>query len=453
MNGRNAITTPYADSRFAARGLGLADRVLLVLFVGLFFLPYIPGARLRADVVVGYVVLLAIPLVLRFTGRFEAQFFALAAAAFLWSLARIGASLFYGENYFFAIQLLTTLNFLFFAVCFFIAIRGWLVSLREPLLMYVLTASVLINGIAVFQWMAVDHPINAFIFQNYGGTLPASVAELPSDVIGDISTNAEFLAKIAGRYSSIFGGMYVLASFNVLIIALSVAALHWQGRTRMMTRLATMAIAAAFVGGALSASKTFYLGTMIALAILSTLSVINLRRFVLLVFLVLPAYFILMSGTSDDTTVGSVFELILAGDMDAVLGSRYGAGGLFGTITAVFTSPAILFFGVGVDIGDLYLADNGYLMPIIIGGIPLALTTYVAVGLMVRENYRQFRAGNVMAAGFLAAHGSFLVAAIGIPTYQLPRVTLLLLVLNLVFLASRPHKGHSPPRSAPTRTW
>lgn len=412
--------------------------MILLLFVAMFFLPFILGTRLRVDVAVGYAALLfTIPLVPRLTGRFETQFFVLAGAAFLWSLVRVGADLFIDENAFTAIQFLTALNFPFFAMCIFMVVRPRLVPLRERLLMILLAASIIINGISVFQWLAVDHPINTFIFQNYGGALPDSVVNLAPEVLGDISTNSEFLAKIAGRYSSIFGGMYVLGLFDVFVIATSVSALKGQREASTLKSLASTAILAALAGGILSASKSFYLGTIIALAILSVLSVINLQRLVLTLFLALPSLIILQADTSDDSMIKAAFDVIVSGDINGILDSRYSAEGLLGTIETVFASNEILLWGVGVNIGDLYLADNGYLLPIIIGGLPLALITYGAVWLMLKENYRQFRAGNVMAAGFFATHCSYLIAGIGIPAYQLPRVTLLFLVLNIIFLASR----------------
>jgi hypothetical protein len=454
------MSKPFGRRAAASRGVGPVDLEaaigfvrggLLVLIALSFFLPYLPGTRLRIDVVVGYMSILVVPFVSGFKERTVQKIFLLSLAAAVWSGARIGLSGLEKEDAFFAIQLVTALNFPFFAACLFLAFRTHLLRYKEQMLVTVLCLSVGINILAVFQWLDVDHPVNSFVFDNYGGALPASVEELPQDVVGGITTNAEFLAKIAGRYSSIFGGMYVLAAFDVMVIALSMAALSWTSSAINTRRIAAAAIGSALLGGVLSASKTFYLGTAIAVAALVVLRVVDPKRVLIMGLVAIPAYFLVSTEGADDSTVGSVFDLIWSSDMEAILGSRYSADGLLTTIETILSSPSILLYGVGKDIGELYLADNGYLMPIIVGGVPLAAMTYLAIALLVRENYRQFKRGNTIAAGFIATHISFLVAAIGIPTYQLPRVTLLFLFLNLLFLSFAHNREASPNRNGATR--
>ena len=426
------------DLDFSARSPGIFSKGIVVLLALSFFLPYVAGTRLRVDVVFCYVAILVLPFAARSSFKELRRITIAASLALVWTCARIGFGGVDEENAFFAIQLVTALNFLFFSSCIFLVMRPLLVPQREILLAAILWISVAVNLGALFQWFDVDHPLNAWIFRNYGGALPASVEELPQEVIGGITTNAEFLARIAGRYSSIFGGMYVLAAFNVLIIAMSIAAVRSREFSDRMGQLAGIAIGFALLGGVLSASKTFYLGSGIVLAVLGLCRVLKPATVIAMFVIAIPSYWLLRLESDDDSTVGSVFDLVWGGDMAAILGSRYSEDGLLGTIETVVTSSEILLMGVGTDIRDLFLADNGYLMPLIIGGAPLFALTYVAIALLLRENLRQARLGNTMAAGFFAVHVSFLVAAIGITTYQLPRVTLLLLLLNYVFLACKP---------------
>jgi hypothetical protein len=420
--------------RFASQNLEYREKVIILLILAILFAPFIPGTRLRPDVVLSY---LCVPFALIFIGRqpdWLLRIYGISLFCVLWTLTRILTSE-ESSSLFLSVQLLTGLNIIFLSVCVVITFSVVLRNGFRSLFHAVLIASLPINLVAISQWLATDSQLSQFIFEYYGGTIAESQVDLSVLVLGELVTQSEYLAKVAGRYSSIFAGMYALGAFNIIVIILALGALIGgsKGGVRL---LYILSIILGSAGGFLSASKTFYFGTFLGLIIFSQLSRSAIRGVVIIAILGAASVSYIYNLADEDSAIRAYFLGSADLSYSNVLESRYGADGLRETIIKVLTDPLVLLAGRGSDIDGYYMADSGYLPPLIVGGLPLLIATAISIYAIISRTLWCSRAGCPMAAALLAVQLVFVTLTLALPSYQIPRVSISLIILNLTYLLS-----------------
>lgn len=390
-----------------------------LLFIGLFFAPYLAGTRLRLDVVLCYAGAILMPISMLRRGSISKREGVLLLLSFICLMATTIFALKAPIGGFERINILTNYNFVAFSLLVFLAMRDSLVTSRYKLLAATFSASILVNAIALYQWADASSAFNREIYRLYGGAPTAYAASL------GYSSFSEFLVFAAKRYPSVFNGMHVLAIFDLMVLA-AVGHVISHKADPIAKWLAATAAVGAMVGGILSFSKTFVFGLVLLVVLQQALT----RRLRYVTFPVLLVGAILAIGdlTGSEERLLSIFE------SDA-LSTRYGEGGyLEGAVRDLVSSAEFFLLGVGDQLGFYSLADSLYVPPMLIGGV-LYLTLYLApIATLLMWNYSEHRKGNSWATTFLVVHLLFLVIGIGIPTYQVGRIAPLFLITNLAFL-------------------
>lgn len=401
-----------------------------VVFVLLFFLPYIAGSRLRFDLLLCYVaafyLLFSPDLIIKEAIKPLHGLLSLSIISVFFS----ASCLILPEIDLFAkINILTNYNFMFLSLCVFIVFYHRLIRSGERILTVLLLVSLPINAVAIGQWIDPVSGFNKTMYGLYGGLAPEEATQAGFDNF------AEFLAVSAHRYPSIFNGMHVLALFNLIIISIGINFLISQGLSSHQRRiLSVTAVSMAFVGGAVSFSKTFLFGFMLLLAFQMILSgrIKIFIRFVAISALVLTAFalFIFYAGLDE-----RLMEYINA---DA-LATRYGEGAyLANELAAIDTDFVFFIFGAGSTLSNYKLADSLYISVIVVGGVFYLIVYMLPYILLIRMNYAEHRRGNTWARSFAATHLTFLIIGVGIPVYQVGRIAALLIIINLCILTGRP---------------
>jgi len=414
---------PFACQSRCGRKSGALFSAIFALF---FFLPYLPGGRLRFDLLLCYgsaLYLLISPRQISSAAIRPLQ--GLISLSFICVIITAMFMILPDMDIFFKAIIVTNYNFMFFSLCVFIVFHRFLLRSRDKVVVVLLIASLAINAIAISQWLDPTSSFNKIIYSLFGGAPPEEAIRLGYETFG------EFLAVAAHRCTSIFNGMHTLAMFDLVIISIGINYLIlpilYSDRLRLF---ALCSVCMAFAGGAISFSKTFLLGVMLLLAMQLILSgkMRLLIRFmsVFMVILAVFAAFVYYAGIEEE---------LMAYITQDTLATRYGEGAYLAKELAVIeTDVGFLLFGAGVDLGSYKIADSLYISAIVVGGV-----TYLSVYLLpylflIKKNYREHLSGNPWARCFLAIHATFLAIGIGIPTYQVGRIVPLLIILNLCFL-------------------
>ncbi len=412
----------------------MRSRLFRLLFVAHFFLPYIGSSRLRVDVVVGYLCVALLPFRIRLKELTSIERLALSAAlaCALWSGARIALV---DEAFTERVVQFTYCTFPITALATFIVLRPWLGTM-EQLVTDLIPMSILVNLVAFEQARDPASGLNEQVFSLYGGY------NITTYSVGSL---AEFEVKYAGRCTGIFNGMHVLALFDVMILVLVLATLSGPRPSRIRQLLNALAGIAAFIGGVLASSKSFYYGAAVA-----TLAMLLLRQIPGSIWLAiwtglggLALRQVLSASSFADITV-DYFESVRAPSFDSTLGSRFGHGGfLRSTIDTILDKPLILLVGSSFEEPGLTMADNAYLGLIVVGGIPLLILFYASVLLPAFDALRRVMAGERRLAPIVAMTAAFLAIGIGIPSLQTGRIAPLFYLLMFVGLW-----GQAPERRA-----
>jgi hypothetical protein len=404
--------------RLAVAASARPSALVAVLLVVHAFLPYVPGSRLRADVAMGYLCALLLPWLTLKWSRVERIVMTVGVLSSAWCFIR----LFPGEaKWMDKIIHFTNYSFIPLSLATFMVWRRFLSRIEDGVVA-LLVISLPINGEALFQWA---DPTNAFhlqIFSLFGG---ANLTDT------DVGSYAEYMLVYAGRCTGIFNGMHALGTFNVIIIifALSYAA-KVSGSLRKSV-LPAVAGTFAVLGGVVAASKSFYFGVAIGVGVLLVLRRMSLTN-ALLIGTVTGAFGIpqLIAGSANDTTEAYV-EVAGHPTFENTLDTRYGSDGfLTPTVNALTENVGSMLFGVGSNFGQLVMADSAYLSTAVIGGLVLLILFFGTVLALVRALWADYVQGSLWAGSCLAMHVALLAIGVGIPTYQLGRLTPLAAIMT-----------------------
>lgn len=405
-------------------------------FIIMFFLPYI-GGRGRIEVAVAYLALLFILFKKVKMFPYEKSIFFIFSLYSLWTLIMILLN-FTGDILRTAI-VFTNENMLFLGMIIFLYFKEFLVKNTEKILLVFLYFSIFVNLIAVFQFLSPDHIINNKIFSLYGGTLSEGYVGIGGL---SISSNAEFLVKVAHRMTSIFTGMQFLAVYNLMVFSFAIIYLNL---FRSMNSFVFMLIIGlSFIGGVLSVSKSYYFGiiTFIMMFFIIALSrkKINKKKvqeFVFILFIVLVAFFVYLPNIvqflSENQTIYNFVQKVFDFDPNAILGSRYaGQGHLTETINMIFQDINLFFFGVGADLEKYVFGDSLYVSRVLVSGFIGLMLFLLELWTLTKWNYKIFR--NMNGKLLIVLYINLLIIGLGIPTYSMARLTMLLIILNLMLL-------------------
>jgi hypothetical protein len=152
----------------------------------------------------------------------------------------------------------------------------------------------------------------------------------------------------------------------------------------------------------------------------------------------------LIIRTDRDSNVSLYYEQMLSLDWDLIFAPRFGStGNLVSTIETVQNDLSLLLLGRGAQLDGLNMADNAYLPLILVGGLFHLVLFYLPFLLLMRLCWQE-RNANPWAAPFFTIYVTFFAMGLGIPTFQLGRITAALVLLT--FLAFRP-QSNAPPLS------
>ena len=403
----------------------MAQRLSFFLVV-IFFAPYIAGTRLRPEVVLCYSSLvISLFAVLRRGGRMDKREMRLLVLCLICAVATLIFAMRSSLEMFDLINTFTNYNFLLLSLFVYFSFRGMVIRGKKDIVSGLLFVSIPINLIACYQWADPVAKFNKLIYAWYGGVPTAYAASL------GYSSFAEFLVIAAKRYPSIFNGMHVLALFDLIILALAWHVLiDKEGRVPERKgwgrRLALIAVIGAVLGGILSFSKTFIFGSICLIVLHQVFS----KRLAYAIFPIVILAVIALAGALTGTG-----ERILQIFQSDALDSRYGEAGYLTTaINDLSSNVGMLFLGAGSRLAQYPLADSLYLPPILIGGVVYLIIYLMPIFYILAWNYKEHRSGNSWASVFLVLNVVFLIVGIGIPTYQVGRISPLLFLMNLAFL-------------------
>lgn len=410
----------------------LRNIILPLGFILIFFLPYIMGTRLRPEIPFLY---LCIPLwfIIRRKANFtERRILAIACSAAIFSIlcVLVGRS----GKLLPDIILWTNLNFIFLSTCAFMVFKPWLMRTRHALLIWFIVISIAINIIAYLQFQFPELPLHNKLFSLYGGYVND-----PSKRAGFI-TNAEFQVVAAKRYTSIFIGMHVLALFNVVVIGLCLGLLldRTIRKSILMRIVCYTSLVLGLTGGVLSASKTFYF-TMFSFGAAMLLLERNGKRWIVYItitFLLCVVVVYVADLAGSKSAISRILRTTLSLDASKIVGSRYSEQGyLHSTVRAITGNRELFMFGRGGNVAGLKMADSLFIPPFVVGGVIFFVLYVMQILLLIKVNF-DCRRESYLLKVFFALNASFLIAGIGIPTYQVGRIAPLLVILNLCFLGA-----------------
>jgi len=414
-------------------------------FILMFFLPYV-GGRGRVEVAVAYILLLFILFKKIRMLPYEKNIFFIFSLYSLWTLIIILLN--YTGDVFRTLIVFTNENMLFLGMIIFLFFKDVLVKNTKKILLIFLYFSILVNLIAIFQFLSPDHVINSKIFSLYGGTLSAGYAGIGGMSIG---SNAEFLVRVAHRMTSIFTGMQFLAVYNLIVFVFAVIYLNMFKRVNSFVFITIIGLS--FIGGILSVSKSYYAGILILLLIsliaLFSRKKINKKRikklmFILFILFVLILFYIpdILHFLSENQVISSFVQKVFSFDTSAMLGSRYSeTGHLTETINMIFQDLNLFFFGVGADLQKYVFGDSLYISRILVSGTIGLVLFLLGLWTLNKWNYKIFK--NINGVLLIILHIDLLIIGLGIPTYSMARLTMLLIILNLMVLNYEYRYKHS----------
>jgi hypothetical protein len=393
-----------------------------------FFLPYVPDSRLRVDVLTGYFALAVSPFLFRGADAGVVKIYALSALSSAWCLLRV---LLNPDDFLASTMVVTNHSFALLGVSLALLVRPR-PGMLEAAAKAIWIVSLVTNLVALEQWRDSSSLVSQFLYDQYGGAFEFDY---------DYASSAEFQVLYAGRHTGIFNGMHALAIFNIVVIMLSLG-----GRfPRQGAWLRMLAMGLAVVGGVLAASKTFYLGAAVGVGLLILFRRISFRQvWPGIVASLLLATLVIQSDR--DSIVSMYYEHILRLDPEWIFSPRFGStGNLYSTIEAVQNDLSLLLLGRGAQLDGLNTADNAYLPLILVGGLLHLVLFYLPYLALMRSCWQE-RNANPWAAPFFAIYVTFFAMGLGIPTFQLGRITALLVLLT--FFAFRSQSTAQPVSTA-----
>ena len=340
-----------------------------IVFVAMFFLPYIGDTRLRFEIV-----LFAILVLVAFfhSGAQKPYYLLLPPYVYIFTFGvfcytLVLAALSQHAPFINRAIDITNQNFLFLVLFGLLPLRHWLRTNAGDILRGIVMISLLVNVVALYQTLIPNGFVHDKIFSLYGGVIRE-----------DGLASAEFLCRVAHRCTSIFPTLQALALFDLLIIALL---MYLQSIRKIGTIVFWVGMVLAFVGGLATVSKTFMVGAPIIMLFSSD----RKQKFyfvALMAILVLPiaVVFTIDYQAILGRNIGLIDQIGENG-LSYIFASRFGGAGYGadGAFTVLYDSmkdiPGIFLTGVGSDYvhyGALY-TDNLYLQLIMYGGVPYAL--------------------------------------------------------------------------------
>jgi hypothetical protein len=218
--------------------------------------------------------------------------------------------------------------------------------------------------------------------------------------------------------------------------------------TRLERAFAAASVVLALGGGVLSGGKMFYLGVA---TLFATLLLVQ-RQFALVMWggLVAVAVFgVAPMFLREDAEVLLAMKRVLSGDADQIVGTRFRSDGyLTETIERLTTDRSLLWYGTGADLGHLIVADSLFLLPLATGGVPQLLLYVFPVLWLLFQLWRR-RGENEYLPALFSLHASFLMSGIGVPVYQMGRISPLIWIVTLTYVFAPPVKETRP--SAPSQ--
>jgi hypothetical protein len=396
--------------------MALRSRFFVMGLLCIMFAPYLAG-RLRADIVLMYLGVFYGMIAIRPHHLSRRWYLTLFLSAGFGALSM--AMLLANPN----LPLMSTgimwtnLNLVGLAICFGLGFKRLLANGWITLCKGIIICSIPINLIAVLQAEAPTHAANHLIWDNYGGVPSEDAIELGYDSF------AEFLAIGAQRYTGIFNGMHALGMFNIIVCAMCVV-LAMQRRAHTTLTLVYVGHLSSLVGGVLSMSKTFLFGYFI---FLTTLAILIRRLDLLVTALLLGVLLSLGIALFDES---GYFERAMEVNL---LDTRFGSQGFLREgVEYVFSGWDVLLFGNVLDLHRFPWADSLYLGPLLMGGgVFLLFYLFLPCSLAIMSLRLANASNTPYLMVFVALHITWLVIGLGIPTYQVGRLTPLLIVANV----------------------
>ena len=424
-------TNSTTDTHPTLAGHSNARRLSVVVVLGLLaaiFAPYVPGTRLRFEVAAGYIAVVALLLTAKRASSFERRILLASVLLAAWTALRIVISpsgVLIND-----IILWTNSNFLLLGISIYLGLKKSLIDNWRTFVWGILIASVPINTISIFQLISPHDPVNQFIFANYGGTLNAIDLQARTD----FTNNAEWLASV-GRASGIFNGMHALAMFDIMILVICILENQCLCYDLTLQYVIICVGAFALVGGICAASKTFYGGTLI-ICVFLLLQKGNRKVYlpILAILFVLIFRFVISSGYLYNEGIVSITDAMGSYDISEMTALRYGAGSesvFEGTVLKLLENPLDIFIGTGGDTRDYFMADSMLMPTIIAFGMYFAFF-YFRILLGVARELFHSRNVNPLCKCCFILHVFWLTAGLGIPTYQVGRLSPLLFILTFI---------------------
>jgi hypothetical protein len=417
-----------------------------LLFMAHFFLPYIPGTRIRFEILTLLIGLAAPFTRMKSTAR-DLELYWLAAACGGWSLLRIAAAPSPAGSSVSAIQWIN-LNFAVLAIGLALMMRHWLASRRLQLVWYLLWIGIVNNLIAASQCWLPDAPWQSFVYQYYGGTISDDYDVLLMQNSNVAMSNAEFLAKMGGRYTGILATSHMLSVVNVWLVGLSYAMLQDRQTSSWQKQVSVVSLGLALLGGMLSGGKMFYLGVGLALGCLMVVR----RQFGIVIWCCLLGMVVVLVApffVEEDSEI----HRLLTGRFDEVLATRYSSDGyLAETMDRLWNDRSLQWWGVGANLGNLIVADSLFLLPLCTGGLPLLVLYLTPLGMLVLNLMRRLPRHDPYIDVLLCVHVSFLISGIGVPIYQMGRLAPMFWMITLAFLFGVSTRAASAAGGGPSGT-
>lgn len=366
---RQFRTRPSQRSHNRANKKLFALRFWPVVFVAVFFLPYIGDTRVRFEVL-----LFAILVFVAFfhSSTQKSHYLLLPSNVYIMAFGMLCytlvlAALSQHAPFIDRAIDITNQNFLFLTLFGLLPLTRWLRANASAILCAVVFMSLLVNIVAFYQMLFPGGLFHDRIFSLYGG-----------EIREDGLASAEFLCRVAHRCTSVFPTLQALALFDLLVIALL---MYLQSIREIGKILFWAGITLAFIGGLATVSKTFLVGAPIAMFFSSD----RKQKFffvIMMITLLLPiaAIFTLDYQVILGNNIGFI-DKIRENGLSYIFASRFGGAGYGadGAFTELYDSmkdiPGIFLTGVGSDYGyyGAHYTDNLYLQLIVYGGVPYAI--------------------------------------------------------------------------------
>jgi hypothetical protein len=335
------------------------------------------------------------------------------------------------DNFTFLFQATNQYSYFLFGCIIFYIFKNRITNNFNIFINVLFFISFLVNFLAFLQYFFPESSIVLYLLKIYGGKSDLDIEnQLSSSGYFGYSSMAALSVLLGKRAVSIFNGMQGLATFNLVIISISIGFLKSEKNLKK-TIVGILTLLFSIIGGFLSASKTFIFGLVLFIIIYSFIK-ITFRKIInfFIYFLLFSSLLIILSN--ENQVIKDIYSIFKSANFSNIFSSRFSSDtGYLSDVNEILYSPVTFLLGQGSNAGKYKYADFEYRQIYLIGGVFFFLVYYSFLLYIIFTNWNS-RNKNSYSLSLFSINISLLFCAIGMDVHLQGRVMPLWILLNLL---------------------